>query len=50
MDTQTLVHFAHIQMEGAAFSTFHLCSSVPVRHTDLHSRQYKNFWLLVEVL
>ena len=36
MDTQTLSHFAHIQTEGAAYSTFHLCMFVPVRHTNLY--------------
>ena len=35
MDMQTLSHFAHIQTKGAAYSTFHLCPSVPVRHTNL---------------
>ena len=36
MDTQGLVRFAHIQTEGAAYSTFHFCSSVPVCHTHLY--------------
>ena len=31
MDTQTLSHFAHIQTEGAAYSTFHLSFSVTDR-------------------
>ena len=34
MDTQGLLCFAHIQTECAAYSTFHFCSSVPVRHSD----------------
>ena len=32
----TLSHFAHIQTEGAAYLTFYLCPSVPVRHTNLY--------------
>ena len=36
MDTQGIFPFAHIQMEGAAQLTFHFCSSVPVRHTNLY--------------
>ena len=31
-----LKSFAHIQTEGAAYSTFHFFSFVPVRHTNLY--------------
>ena len=36
MDAQGIFRFAHIRMEGAAYSTFYFCSSVPVRHTNLY--------------
>ena len=34
MDAKGIFRFAHIQMQGAAYSIFHFCSSVPTRHTD----------------
>ena len=36
MDLQGIFRFARIQTEGAAYSTFQFCSSVPIRHTNLY--------------
>ena len=40
MDTQGIFCFACRQTEGAAYSTFHFCSSVPVSHTNLYLSVY----------